>query len=224
MKRIRLPLLVVALSLMVAGMAFAVDIPYISTWTQDMGVGGGGGTGLGDVLLGPLYDVRPLTDPNLPSTAGQLAHDQQTLIAIVNTDDTYGVIARLRFREWKRSREVLDIDIPLTTHDVWVAQISRLSGGGAVLQSPDSWVSALPADFSSAFPTSLISATDFGLGVGNGIPFRTFAIESGEANPLARTEYGYFEIIGEERVGAPSGGLFPRIATSPAPGGMYRMS
>ena len=65
MRKISIPFLVVALSLMVTGMAFAIDIPNISTCTQSMGVGGGG-PGIGDLLLAPLYDVRTIIDPNLP--------------------------------------------------------------------------------------------------------------------------------------------------------------
>lgn len=229
MKRIRIPFLVVAVSLITAGMAFAIDIPAVSTWTQSVGVGGGG-PGRGDVLLGSLYDVRNITDHNLPPSF-QTPQSQQTLINLVNTDTTFGVVARIRFREWKRSREVLDLDIPLTTNDVWTAQIARLPGGGAVLQSNDRWISATPSPDpnNSPFPSGFICATDFGLGVtcdsngvalatpdprGGGIPFVPFLIESTEANPLARTELGYFEIIGEERVKAITpAGLFPRLGT-----------
>ena len=170
-------------------MAFAIDIPNISTWTQSMGVGGGG-PGLGDLLLAPLYDVRNLKNPDT-GEGTTLLTNQQTLIAIVNTDEVYGVIARLRFREWKRSDEVIDFDIPLSCNDVWVAEVSRITGGGAVINSPDRWISASPtADW---FPSSVFPAA--------GIGFKTDAITDGTAaEKVARTEYGYIEIIGEERV------------------------
>jgi hypothetical protein len=125
------------------------------------------------------------------------------MFSIVNTDSVYGVIARLRFREWKRSRECLDIDIPLTSNDVWVGEVSRVSTGGASLYSPDRWVNALPSPdaFLSPFPTSTFPT--------NGIAFRPFALE---VQDITRCEYGYFEIIGEERVGAMTGTFqMPRL-------------
>ena len=205
MRKIKISFLVVALSLMVTGMAFAIDIPNITTWTQSMGVGGGG-AGRGDVLIGALYDVRDLTDTNLPAPYDAVSQAQQTLISIVNTDPVYGVIARLRFREWKRSHECLDFDIPLTSNDVWVAEVSRLATGGAVLNSPDRWITNIPTPVptGSPFYADLISTTDFGLGVGGGIPFRAQQVLQFEptlttAQALERCEYGYFEVIGEER-------------------------
>jgi hypothetical protein len=203
MKRIRIPFLVITLSLM-AGMAFALDIPNISTWTQSTGVGGGG-PGRGDVLIGALYDVRNLQDPNLSAPFNTEVQAQQTLISIVNTDNDFGVIARLRFREWKRSHECLDIDIPLTTNDVWVAEVSRLAAGGPVLNSPDRWINNIPNPLTTGtFTAALISATDFGLGVGNGIPFRgnqilQFEPSLSPAQAMERCEYGYWEVIGEEK-------------------------
>jgi hypothetical protein len=204
MKRIKIPLMVAVLTLALAGMAFAVDIVNISTLTQNEGVGGGT-PGRGDVLIGALYDVRNLIDANLPTPFAASSQGQQTLISIVNTDNTYGVIARLRFREWKRSHECLDIDIPLTSNDVWVAEISRLATGGAVLKSPDRWISNIPADVVFGdFLADRIDLTDFGLGIGGGIPFRGQQIIQFEPTvtldqALARCEYGYWELIGEER-------------------------
>jgi hypothetical protein len=224
MKQIRIPVLVIALSLMLTGMALAVDIPNISTWTQSMGVGGGG-PGRGDVLIAPLYDVRSLTDTRLPGTAGTTAQEQFTLFSIVNTDRTYGTILRIRFREWKRSRECLDFDIPLTTNDVWVGEISRKASGGAVLKTPtgggERWVSADRVTTASTgfdygyFPAALFPTA--------GLDFSTYAIEAEETNKVARCEYGYIEFIGEERVGAPTTTAepwkFPRIASTVDNGG-----
>jgi len=204
MKKMRLVLIVAALSLMLTGVAFAIDIPNISTWTQLMGVGGGL-TGRGDVLLGPLYDVRALVNPQTPENrpVAGVAATQQTLIGLVNTDHNNAVVARLRFREWMRSHECLDLDIPLTSNDVWVGEVSRLAAGGAVLKSPDRWITNIPATAGDPFLAAIINATDFGLGVGGGIPFRPNQILQFEpsvplATAIARCEYGYFEVIGEE--------------------------
>jgi hypothetical protein len=228
MKQIRTIFLVTLMCLLVTGVSLvkaqtipSYDIPEMSTWTMSMGVGGGG-PGLGDVLISPLYDVRTITDSNLPGSLATASQQQYTMFSIVNTDRTYGVIALLRFREWKRSREVLDISIPLTTNDVWVGEVYKRSGGGGALRSPDRYMSAFPSPdlMNDCFPTAVINAVDFGLGVGNGIDFRTYDLESGlsDAEKLARTEYGYFEIIGMERVGAPNASwCFPRVGTWPEP-------
>jgi hypothetical protein len=118
------------------------------------------------------------------------------LIAIVNTDHFWGVVSRLRFKEWKRSAEVLDLDIPMTSNDVWVGSVDRAATGGCVLTSPDLWVSNQPnlAPSFDPFIASVFPATGF--------PFRTFLItdETTDAARLARTEFGQFEFIGEESV------------------------
>ena len=199
MRKIKIAFLVAALSIMVTGIAFAIDIPNITTWTQSPGVGGGG-PGRGDVLIGALYDVRNIIDPNLPEPFDTQAQGQQTLISIVNTDPIYGVVARLRFREWKRSHECLDIDIPLTSNDVWVAEISRMATGGPVLQTSDYMISNIPNPLSSA--NFLADPVDILFPAG--IPFRPNQILQFEpslstAAALERCEYGYWELIGEER-------------------------
>lgn len=241
MKR-TIPLIVIAISLMLTGVAFPKDQPGIGSWlpagpkfnnvndaswapsplmpgTTAAGVGGGG-AGLGDVLIAPLYDVRNLVDSNLPGAAGTATQSQQTLFAIVNiaddlddtTIDNFGVVARLRFREFMRSRECLDIDIPLTTHDVWVGELSRNPGGGFYLMSPDRYVSNIvnPYPDTTAFTTTTFTAP--------GLASLTYALEANAANAQQRCEYGYFEVIGEERVGPPNAvWTFPRLALAAVP-------
>ena len=161
-------------------------------------------SGFGDVLLAPLYDVRNLVNPGTPEGT-TLPTTQQTLITIVNTDPTYGVIARIKFMEWKRGRDVLYFDIPLSPNGVWVGEVSKLPSGGAVINSSDRFVSNIPATFDTPFTTSIFPA--------GGIAFLTYVIETSEPNPIERTEYGNFEVIGEEKVGAmTSSGTFPRLA------------
>jgi hypothetical protein len=206
MKKIRIPFLVVALSLTVTGMAFALDIPNISSWTQSMGVGGGG-PGRGDVLIGALYDVRDITDPNIPAISNPGIQHQATLLSIVNTDPIYGVVARLRFREWKRSHECLDIDIPLSSNDVWVAELDNILGVPTLFSS-DYWISdALYGGLDPPTPASPFTATPLSFDFPNGLPFLPSGVVPsvwGEstityAQAIARCQYGYFEVIGEER-------------------------
>ncbi len=197
MRRFKIPLLVVAFSLLMAGMAAALDLPQITTWlsggvapVQIPGLMVGMTGGRGDVLLSPLYDVRPLIDPGLPGGPGTLSHPETTLIAIVNTDPTFGVVGRIRFREWKRSSEVLDFDIPLTSNDVWVGQVARLPTGGAFITSPDLYISNIPAGVNDPFIAAPVPV--------GGFAFNPILINDGDTAPLARTEYGDFEFIGEE--------------------------
>ena len=224
MRHIRIPLLVVVLSLMVTGMAFARDLPGLTTWGPGGVIPGlsiqgfgGGSTGFGDVLLAALYDVRNLTDPNLPGTAGTTARAQATLISIVNTDPDYGVLARLRFREWKRSRECLDLDIPLTTNDVWVAQVVLPSGSSTPILNQAAgqgsrYVNSPPAGLNSILTTDLIPSAP------SGISFSANALETG--GDITRCQYGYFEVIGEERIGPMDTTFrFPRLGT--VIGGLY---
>ena len=189
----RIPVLVSAavLSIMMAGTVSAVDVPGLTTWMQPMGIGGSGGsTGLGDLLLAPLYDVRNLMNPDT-GEGTTFKTSQWTLISIVNRDDQYGVIARLRFREWKRGEEVLSLDIPLSSNDVWVAEVGRRPGGGTVIRSPDRYINTTPTP--DSFPSSPFPS--------EGMVFSTSAITEGTAEEkLSRTEYGFFEVIGEERV------------------------
>ncbi len=109
MKRIRIGTLVVAFSLMITGVAFAVDIPNISTWTQYMGVQ----PGRGDVLLAPIYDVRQITDAtNTQGGMSTVPQNQFTLFCIKNTDRDFGVVLRMRFREWKRRSRIMSASFP----------------------------------------------------------------------------------------------------------------
>jgi hypothetical protein len=195
MKKVKIPFFGILISLMLVGSAFAVDITGISTWTQSMGVGGGG-PGRGDVLLGPLYDVRPLVNSATgENTAGGVASTQQTLITIVNTDNNWGYVGRLRFREWKRSREVFDIDIPLSKNDVFVAEVSLGADGIPVIKSPDRYVNLVDAAFfwTAAWPVAGFQFSNFDLEAPlNGTPMPDAA--------KPRLTYGYIEFIGEEKV------------------------
>lgn len=207
MKKINITFLAISLSLLLmTGMASAIDIQDISTWTQSMGEGDL--TGIGDVLIGPLYDVRSLKNPD--TTEGTtLITTQNTLINLVNTDPgtngdgtgVGGVIAMIRFREWKRSLEVKDFYIPLSCNGTWQGVLTRLPGGGATITSPvapfgssaNRWINGLPT--AAQFPSEFIAGSGTFIGA-----FATSQIEAQEGDKLARTEYGYLEVIGVERV------------------------
>ena len=83
--------------------------------------------GLGQVLVYPFYTINAST---------------QTILSVVNTTD-HAKAVKVRFLEGYNSREVLDFNLYLSHHDVWVASIAPapVSAGGvlaATLYVPDS--------------------------------------------------------------------------------------
>ena len=83
--------------------------------------------GLGQVLIYPFYTTNSTT---------------QTILSVVNTTD-HAKAVKVRFLEGYNSREVLDFNLYLSHHDVWVASIAPApvsAGGGvaAALYVPDS--------------------------------------------------------------------------------------
>jgi hypothetical protein len=82
--------------------------------------------GLGQVLIYPFYTINSST---------------QTILSVVNTTDKAKAV-KVRFLEGYNSREVLDFNLYLSRHDVWVASIAPapVSAGGvlaAALYVPD---------------------------------------------------------------------------------------
>jgi hypothetical protein len=124
-------------------------------------------TGLGQVLLYPYYTVKGVDNP------------YNTLISIVNTTASTKAV-KIRFREGKASKEVLDFNIFLSPYDMWTASLEPAGGaaGGVKLFTNDT---------SCTIPK--IPAT--------GVDFRNSRyIGDGAAdNSLARLREGYFEVI-----------------------------
>ena len=77
--------------------------------------------GLGQVLIYPYYTVRA---------------DQASLFSVVNTTDV-GKAVKVRFLEGYNSREVLDFNLYLSAHDVWVAAVTANGAGGASVSTND---------------------------------------------------------------------------------------
>jgi len=89
----------------------------------------------GQWLWGTYYDVRPVKNG---STGASDAQDVNIQILNNNPNnpgsDGYnangGILARVRFRESKTSREVLDFDVILSCAEVWTAKVELPSGAG----------------------------------------------------------------------------------------------
>jgi len=153
--------------------------------------------GRGDTLVFPYYDVRTLNGKG-----------QQSLFLIINESATgggqiignevqgdgvdTGIIARIGFREWDKSIEVLDFHIYLSDEDVWVGQVT-LNGNLGNIKSPDFVVvDATNALFYLAKPWAIV-----------GPDFSTLNINYTPPGGLSKdqlTQMGYIEVIGEEAV------------------------
>ena len=134
--------------------------------------------GLGQALIYPYYSVQN-------NAAAGTANN--TYINVVNTT-AQGKVVKVRFREGKASREVLDFNLYLSPFDVWTAAL-------------------IPTDATSAAGTALItsdkSCTNPSLYSGANLigraEFRNFqyigANDDGLGTGLDRTREGYAEMI-----------------------------
>ena len=128
--------------------------------------------GLGQVLLYPYYTAN----------AGN-----QTILSVVNTTDNAKAV-KVRFLEGFNSREVLDFNLYMSRHDVWVAAINDVAGVPTLI-IPDS---------SCTVPYLYQFGMDAGLGKGVQ-PFLDLAytglFEDGGPTGIQRAAEGYFEMI-----------------------------
>ena len=181
--------------------AVALADTEFNVYTNESGVIGAAGAGAigdrlggmdlnpgktGQFLWGTYYDVRPILNGN----TGQ-SDAQDTNIQILNTnsnnpgdpnyDPSGGIIARLRFRESKTSREVLDFDIILSCAEVWTAKV-ELSGNLPRIVSAD--------PIRTGFTAATFTTSQALLGG------RSFVRPAGLTD--ADIQRGYFEVIAEE--------------------------
>jgi hypothetical protein len=133
--------------------------------------------GLGQVLVYPFYTINSST---------------QTILSVVNTTD-HAKAVKVRFLEGYNSREVLDFNLYLSHHDVWVASIAPapVSAGGvlaAALYVPDNSCT-VPYIYGNR-----AEGTDQGLQ-----PFLPYAytgkFEDGGPTDIGRTNTGHIEMI-----------------------------
>jgi len=196
-KKLLIMLVAIVTGAFMASVAMAIDYGELGFFTRRLPDKTAGTIvnpeGKGDVLLAAYYDVR-IVDGKA----------QDTYFAIINEnmDATLrgGVAAKLRFREWDKSEEVFDIDIWLSTDDVWVGVLTRNDANGLTrITSPDY---VIIDDTGTTFTISKTTA------VSTGFDFVTDFAPGGSSNNVNPpsgftsadlTNMGYFEIIGEEK-------------------------
>ena len=127
--------------------------------------------GLGQALIYPYYTVQQ---------AGGNAYN--TYLSIVNTTTT-GKALKVRFREGKNSREVLDFNLYMSPNDVWTAAI-------------------VPADATTSSPGHLVTADKSCTNPpipATGVDFRNIQYSGANTDNagtgLDRTREGYLEVI-----------------------------
>jgi hypothetical protein len=124
--------------------------------------------GTGQVLYYPYYTVQ---------SAGGNAYN--TLLSVTNTTTAVKVI-KVRFREGKNSREVLDFNLYLSPNDMWTAGIIP---------------STTASDSAARIVTADVSCTNPPIPAG-GVDFRNFQYTGdGLGGSLERTREGYFEML-----------------------------
>jgi len=124
--------------------------------------------GTGQVLIYPYFTVQQVGGKSM-----------NTLVTVVNTT-TSAKVMKVRFREGKASKEILDFNLYLSPNDVWTAAIVP---GDASESSPGRLLS-----FDKSCTNPAIPAT--------GVDFRNFEYAGdGLGNGLDRTREGYLEIL-----------------------------
>jgi len=128
------------------GLMFGGIVPDAADAPADTGFTAAGPTlnpnGIGQFLMGQYYDVRPVggdaqhnnlqiinTNTNNTNLPACVAEDFENGIDGAGCyNPNGGILAKVRFRESKTSREVLDFVIALTCGEVWAARIDLNAG------------------------------------------------------------------------------------------------
>lgn len=142
-------------------------------------------SGEGQVLLFPYYTVN----------AGNT-----TYLSIVNATLTSKAV-KLRFREGRNARTVLDFNLYLGAYDVWTGAVFSLDDVGPANLLTQDTSCTVPALRTNSFLPQLVDGSHYA-------PFRNFAYADSvnDRGPvdLSRTREGFFEVIemGTLRVGS----------------------
>jgi hypothetical protein len=192
-----LTVFLVALSIFAVSAAYADQIDGLASGTgpapvTDLYVNPGG---LGDALIYGYYNAR----------------GSWNFIRVVNTSETTGVAAKVRFREGKNSNEVLDFAICLSAGDQWSAWVigDENSANPASLIWYDNDTPTYPD------PNGNDDATDNMLIF---VPLK-YAPDAAAVVTANDTKEGYFEIIGA-RAWADTPGV-SKVVETPADCALY---
>jgi hypothetical protein len=134
--------------------------------------------GLGQGLIYPYYTVQS----NLEGNAFN------TYISVVNTT-TFGKVVKVRFREGKNSREVLDFNLYLSPNDVWTGAVIPAD---ATATAPGRLITADTSCTNPAIPATGVNFRNFGY---TDDPATAGNEADGAGTGLERTREGYIEML-----------------------------
>jgi hypothetical protein len=132
--------------------------------------------GTGMVLVYPYYTVR---------APGAGTNPYNTYINVTNTTASAKAV-KIRFREGKNSREVLDFNIFLSPVDMWTGAVIPTAAGGAAI---------VTSDRSCTIPSFTFADSTVGT-VSSAVPFKSSGYTGdGGGDSIDRTREGYVEIF-----------------------------
>ena len=134
-------------------------------------------TGVGQVLIYPYYTTRAAG-----GGTGTAYYD--SLVSIVNTTNETKAV-KVRFREGKRSQEVLGFNLFLSPRDVWTGAVVRTADGAKLVSSDTSCV--VPNGLFSTAPANTLN-------VFSNFNYAAAPADGGGAT-LDRTREGYLEVL-----------------------------
>jgi len=133
MKKFKVCLAVLMVAMMMGGSAWAFNA------TDHVKVAP---NGKGDLLIFPYYYAYP--------------GDYSTKITVINTSSTHSVVAKVVYRTFNWSYEVLDHLIFLSPNDVWTGKLVNVAGVARLQSTDDSILGRMPSG------TAFAADSDFG--------------------------------------------------------------
>ena len=161
MKKFKVCLAVLMVAMMMGGSAWALNA------TDHVKVAP---NGKGDLLIFPYYFAYP--------------GDYSTKITVINTSSTHSVVAKVVYRTFNWSYEVLDHLIFLSPNDVWTGKLVNVAGVARLQSNDDSILGRMPSG------TAFAADSDFG----NVTPVDQPLIAAGCPAEDSNTN-GYIEVI-----------------------------
>ena len=159
--------------------------------------------GEGQVLLYPYYTVNGGND---------------TYLSVTNTTAQSKAL-KVRFRESRNARPVLEFNVYVGAYDVWTAAAFALDGNGPANLLTQDTSCTVPAIGTNTSLPQLANGTRY-------LPFRNFAYSDASRDngpsQLSRTREGYIEVIdmGTLRVGSGLTQVAEEVAHGSLPGGL----
>jgi len=136
MRKLKVCLAVLIIAMMMGGSAWAFnDVDHIKVAPN----------GKGDMLIFPYYFAYP--------------GDYSTKITVINTSSTQSVVAKVTYRTFNWSVEVLDHLIFLSPNDVWTGTLVNVNGVARLQSNDDSILGRMPSGTAVAADSDFANIT-----------------------------------------------------------------